>query len=83
MVGGVEMIEVGGVAPAVGFAGEEGDALAGLGGFNEGGEIRGQRGERELVDETMAFVIPSLANILAEQKRDGKSGKKSGRFFHG
>ena len=60
MVGGVEMIEVGGVAPAVGFAGEEGDALAGLGGFNEGGEIRGQRGERELVDETMAFVIPSL-----------------------
>ena len=46
------------VAPAVGFAREKCDAIAGGRFQNERGKIRRQRREREFVHRVMAFVIP-------------------------
>ena len=52
--------EIGVVAPAVRLAREKGDAFRVGRLADERGEIPGQRGERQLVDDAMAFVIPGL-----------------------
>jgi len=60
MVGVVKMFErqVGGVAPAVGLAGEEGDPLACGGRADERREIGGEGGKRQLVDNAVDGVVP-------------------------
>ena len=73
VVGIVEVLQrqIGGIPPAVGFAGEKSDALGGGGLFHEGREVGGQRGEGELVDEPMAFVVPG-----ASAAHDGEKGQR-------
>ena len=66
MVGTAAMREglvIGDVAPAIRLAGKEGDAFAGLRGFDEGGKIRRQCGEGELVHDAMAFVVPGAGGL--------------------
>ena len=48
------------IAPAIVFAAEKKDPLAIGGQSHEGGEILGECGEREVVDELVSLVIPSV-----------------------
>ena len=58
--------QVGRVAPAVHLARQEGDAL-GSGGFaHEGREVGRQGGERQLVDDAVALIIPRPGEVDAE-----------------
>ena len=50
--------QVGRVSPAIWFAGQEGNAFCRGRGAHEGRKIRRQRSERQLVDQSMAFIIP-------------------------
>src|ERR1019366_9568511 len=75
--------QVGGVAPPIRLAGEERDALRGGGLVHERRKIRGQRGQRELVDDAMALIIPSLQGGGREkQQGKGREMEGAGRF-HG
>ena len=60
--------QVGGVAPAVHLTGQEGDALGGGRFAHEGREVGRQRGERQLVDDTVTFIVP----------REGERGRRFG-----
>ena len=78
----------GDIAPAVGFAAEEGDALAGGCGEREGGEIGGERSQGELIDDSMAFIIPGEAGKLGEAEHRQDEGEEGFStpcwiFFHG
>ena len=59
------------IAPAIGFAAEEKDALAIGGQAHEGWKILGERGEREVVDEPVPLVIPSVGGEGKQKRCDG------------
>ena len=84
MVGEAVMLEgqIRRVAPAVHFAGEEGDALRGVGRADEGGEIGGQRREGELVDAPVTFIVPRLREGRAELKEREEAEGESRYSFH-
>ena len=64
----VEIInKLGGIAPAVGFAGEESDSFPSSGRASERGEVCGQGRERNLIDHAVAFVIPGKTVESCEQ----------------
>src|SRR5258706_3570496 len=71
-----------GVAPAIGFPSQEGNAF-GVGRVtNEGREIGRQRRQRQLVDQTVAFIIPGQRD-LSSKLNEHKQAKCANRYsFH-
>src|ERR1041385_4123751 len=55
--------QVGCVSPSVGFAREEGDAFGRFGRLNKAREICRQAGQRKLINEAMALVVPGRRRL--------------------
>ena len=70
------------VAPAVRLARQEGNPLGGLGRADKGREVGRQRRQGELIDEPVAFVVPSPGEASAEWKQGQQAHRAEGDFFH-
>lgn len=70
--------EIGCVAPAVHLARQEGDAFGGSWLAHESREVSRQRGESQLIDGTVAFIIPgdSQGGTELEDHEEGQGGSR-------